>query len=117
MGRFLRIILASTFLAVIVSGCVQLMSGPPQPASEIIAGRDELKKNNVARAKELFNSAIKKDRTNRYTYFYIMDLCLQTAHPELVNEYFRTAESALSKTKAEDRAMFYVAAGSTLESA
>src|SRR5437899_473842 len=109
MNRILRLALASTVVTAVLSGCVQLMPGPPQPPSQIVAGRDELKKNNVIRAKELFNTAINKDRANRLTYIYVMDACLQTAHPDLVNEYFHTAETALSKTKADERAMFYLA--------
>jgi tetratricopeptide (TPR) repeat protein len=112
-----RLVIACLCLAFTISGCVQIVPGSPAPGPEILKGRDELKRNQVSQAKALFDTAINKDRTNRFTYLYVMQVSLESSHPDLVTEYFRRAESALMKTKGEDRARFFVTASAFLESA
>lgn len=114
----------SLFLALVVcvlgaalSGCVQIISGPPPPSAEALKGLDELKKNNLSRARELFDTAINKDRTNHWTYLYVMEYYLQTLHPQFVGEYFERGQSALARSKVDERVQFLVAASATLESA
>ena len=114
---WLRLLMVCAAGITLLSGCVQIIPGPPQAPPGVLSGREELKKHNVARARQQFDAAIGKDRTNRLTYIAIMQSCLETGQQGLVVDYFRQAEAALAKTKGEERAQFYVAASIYLESA
>lgn len=104
----LRLLIAFVAL-ILLAGCAPLerMRGNTLPP-EIAVGRELLRNNNLERAKEQFERAIRKDPTDPLPYILIAsEVCRPLHHWDLTIAYAERGLAATPKASPRDRAILY----------